>query len=161
MTVTSLLLAGSPRLAVLNTAGVVQKTLLLPPPQRLEGISLEFLEKGVERELVDYSESGFTAGYIAKLTFKWDIYDDRVVPGITQGIADGNRPTLAQLLVLTSGQVRGLLRVSPGPAGTGCFRVERVTWGPLGLAGQAFGRNVQATFWGKDLLPTKALPDWT
>lgn len=160
MAVNYLVLAGAPRLAVLNAAGVVQKTLALPPPKKGDGLALEFLEKGVNRELEDFSESGFTAGYIAKLTLKWEIYDETAHPGVTLGTADGNRPTLKDLLGLTSGQVRGLLRVSPGPSGTGGFRVERVTTGALGLAGASYGRGVALTFWGKDLLATEALQDW-
>jgi hypothetical protein len=160
MPISFLVLAGPPRLAVLNTAGVVLKTLHLPPPKKGDGLALEFIHKGVERELEDYSEAGFTAGYTAKLTLKWDVYDDLPGLGVTIGTAEGNRPSLMDLWALTSGQVRGLLRVSPGPLGTGCFRVERVTKGPLGLAGPSLGRNVSLTFWGKDLLPTEALQDW-
>lgn len=159
MAVAYLVYPGPPRLAVLNPDLSVLKTLVLPPPKKGDGISLEFIHKGIDRELEDYSESGFTAGYLPVLTLKWDVYDDRTRPGVTIGTADGNRPSLLQLLDLVS--VRGLLRVSPGPAGTGCFRVESARAGGIGLTGPGYGRNVSITFRGKGLLSTMALPDWT
>lgn len=159
MPVSYLVYAGPPRLAVLNPDLTVSKTLLLPPPKKGDGIALEFIPKGVDRELEDYSESGFNAGYLPVLTLKWDAYDDRDGEGVTIGTADGNRPSLLQLLPILS--VRGLLRVSPGPAGTGGFRVEKATPAAIGLAGQRFGKGVSITFRGKSLLDTMALPDWT
>lgn len=159
MAVSYLAYPGPPRLALLNPDLSVLKTLALPPPKKGDGIALEFVHKGVDRELEDYSESGFTAGYLPVLTLKWDVYDERPGRGFTIGTADGNRPSLLQLLDLMS--VRGLLRVSPGPAGTGCFRVESARAGGIGLAGPGFGRNLSITFRGKELLPTMALPDWT
>ena len=158
MAILYLTLAGPPRLAVINSAGVVQKTLQLPPPRKGDGIGLEFIPKGVDRELEDFSESGFAAGYLPVLTLKWDVYDDRGGNGVTIGTADGNRPSLLQLLEILS--VRGLLRVSPGPAGTGSFRVESAKPSGIGLAGRNFGRGVSVTFRGKNPLPTMALEEW-
>ena len=158
MAITNLALAGPPRLAVIDSAGVVQKTLQLPPPKKGDGITLEFIAKGVDRELEDFSESGFVAGYIPVLTMKWDVYDDRGGSGVTIGTADGNQPSLLQLLAMLN--TRGLLRVSPGPTGTGSFRVESAKVSGIGLAGRSFGRGVTVTFRGKDLLPTMALEEW-
>jgi len=136
MAVTALALAGSPRLAVLTTLGAVSKTLHLPPPKK-DGITLEYLHKGIDRELENFSEAGFTAGYIPQLTLKWDVYDDTTGDGVTIGTADGNRPSLLQLLAMI--HTLGLLRVSPGPAGTGCFRVESARVGGIGLEGGMAG----------------------
>lgn len=158
MPITYLALAGPPRLAVINAAGEIQKTLHLPPPKKGDGIGLEFLPKGVDRELEDFSESGFTAGYIPVLTLRWDVYDDRGGNGVTIGTAEGNRPSLLQLLAMI--HTRGLLRISPGPDGTGSFRVESAKASGIGLAGRSFGRNVTITFRGKDLLPAMALEEW-
>ena len=159
MAVQYLAFAGPPRLAVLNPDLTVLKTLQLPPPKKGDGISLEWVPKGVDRELEDYSESGFSAGYLPVLTLKWDVYDDRTDRGITIGTADGNRPSLLQLLEIIS--VRGMLRISPGPAGTGCFRVEKAVPGGIGLAAPRYGKGVSITFRGKTPLDTMALPDWT
>jgi hypothetical protein len=85
---------------------------------------------------------------------RWKAYDDLASPGITIGTANGNRPSLEDLLVILSAATRGL-RVSPG-ASAGGFTTDQVVTKQIGKKGPVY-TGIQATFYGRDPLATKTL----
>jgi hypothetical protein len=130
------------------------KTLLLPI-SREDGMDLDFVPKGETRELEDFSESTRKMGYLPVLRVAWDYYDERSDQLPTLGTGDGQRPSLADLLVIICAP-SGRLRVQAGP-GAGWFRVDRVTPKPIGVAPNGLPKGVELVFHGKDILPTMAL----
>lgn len=172
----TLLTPGPIRLAVL--AGVESvtktKTLYLPAPAA-KSVELEWIEKQVEQELVDGSERTRVLGYLPVLKCKWTPYDDKtkgtmvgnpanISAGATIGNADGQRPTLEQLLVILS-SAPGTLKVSLGDGvGNGTntkttplgFVVGRVTVGGSALRGLDMG-DLTVTFRGRTVSADRSL----
>lgn len=151
---TTLLQVGPIRLAVLASDGTTKtKTLILPPPSR-DGLELDWEEDSTTVKLVGGGRRTRRIGYLPVLTVRWKAYDDLANPGITIGTANGNRPSLEDLLVILSAATRGL-RVSPG-ASAGGFTVDQVVTKQIGKKGPVY-TGVQATFYGRDPLATKTL----
>ena len=148
-----LLQTGVIRLALLNSDGTKIKTLILPPPAP-DGLSLEFIKKATTKDLVDGGDRTRVRGYLPVLTCKWPAYDDRTGQGVAIGTADGQRPTLEDLLWYLS-QPTGKIKVSSGPTGGG-FVVDAIDVHPLGKKGP-FYTGLQVVFRGRNPLSTMTL----
>jgi hypothetical protein len=140
---------------VLNADGTKAKTLYLPPPDR-KNPKLEWETKGTKQELLDGSERMRVLGYLPVLTLKWSAYDDRPGQGYTLGTADGQRPTLEQLLQVLSG-TPGTLRVSAGPAPAGGFTCGEIKVGGAVLLAPGIGGDLQIVFRGRQVLSSRYL----
>lgn len=153
---TVLITPGPIQLAVLNGVGGAKlKTLVLPVPDR-KNPELEWVEKKVDKDLVDGSERSRILGYIPSVKIKWSPYDDRTGQGLTIGTADGNRPTLEQLLTILSA-TPGTLKVGLGSTGTpNGFIVNRVTIDKIVYRGRDFA-DLAVTFRGRDVYATRTL----
>lgn len=154
-----LLTPGPIHVAVLKEDGTTDKTLILPAPDRKDGLIYEPVEKAITRDLVDGSERKRSLGWIPVLKLKYAVYDNRTGEGYTIGTANGNRPAAADLLELLGSALPGRLKVSlgPVPASPGTvpgFVVGSVKLPPSALRGMSYlggwtlefrGRDIQAT----------------
>lgn len=148
---------GPIRLATLDAGGNKTKTLWLPTPAK-GSPALEWERKSTVWTLVDGSERQRLLGFLPVLTVRWQIYDDTAGNGYTIGTADGNRPSLDQLLVLLSAASGGL-KVSPGRTAGGLV-VGALSVKPVVLAGAGFAQGLEVTFRGRDVRPDMTLGAW-
>lgn len=139
---------GPIRLATLDAGGTKTKTLWLPAPAK-GSPSLEWERKATTWSLVDGSERQRLLGFLPILTVRWQIYDDTAGNGYTIGTADGNRPSLDQLLVLLSAGSNAL-KVSPGRSAGGLV-VGALSVKPVVLAGAGFAQGLEVVFRGRDI----------
>ncbi len=153
---TVLITPGPIQLAVLNGVGGSKlKTLILPVPDR-KNPEVEWITKKIDQDLVDGSERTRILGYIPSLKVKWSPYDDRTGQGLTIGTADGNRPSLEQLLTILSA-TPGTLKVSLGTTGTPLgFIVGRADIDKIPYHGRDFA-DLTVTFRGRDVYSTRTL----
>jgi len=144
------------RLATLDSSGVKINTYYLPPPNNGDGLTLEWIEKSITKELIDGSESTRRFGFIPKLTLNYSIYDDKnAIWGYTIGSANGNQLDFASLLsVLDSNP--GFISISPSLTAGG-FAVNSAKISPLGIVVGGFATGVSITFRGGTVLATKVL----
>jgi len=162
-----LITPGPIRLAVLNTIGGTKlKTLWLPQPDR-KSPELEWVPKETNMDLVDGSERTRRLGFIPVLRVKWSPYDDRAFGGYTVGTADGNRPTLEQLLPILS-MASGFLKISLGNGSTPYvfqgiggatpygFVVGRVDVDKMPYRSSTFV-DLSVTFRGRDIVADRTL----
>ena len=157
-----LLTPGPIHLAVIKEDGTTDKTLILPAPDRKDGLVYEPQEKAITRELVDGSERKRRLGWLPVLRLKYAVYDDRTGEGYTIGTANGNRPSASDLLSLLGSALPGRLKVSlgPVPASPGTvpgFIVGSVKLPPSALVGRAFLGGWTLEFRGRDVMET-AIP---
>jgi hypothetical protein len=151
-----LITPGPIRLAVLNSIGGTKlKTLWLPIPDR-KSPELEWVPKETNMDLVDGSERTRRLGFIPVLRVKWSPYDDRAVFGRTIGIAEGNKPSLEQLLPILS-MAPGFLKVSLGDGATPYgFVVGRVDVDKMAYRSSTF-TDLSVTFRGRDIVADRTL----
>ena len=152
----SMFFPGTPRIALLDATGVKVKTLFLPPPDKVGGVTLEWAEKGTYRDLYDGSEFTRRYGWIPQVVLKWGAYND-VLPtlGLTIGGLDGNLADMDSLLGILDAPI-GCIRFSPGPRAGG-FLVKRVVIAPIGVAGGGIATGLQLTLRGGDKYSAKIL----
>ena len=144
-------LPGTPRLKLLPAGTTI---LWLPMPDA-GSPTLEFIAKGMKVDLIDGSEAWRQLGWVPKLTMKWAAYDDRAGEGWVLGQANGNRPSMTDLLAVLSGGP-GSFSVSPGPSAGG-FAVQSWEVSPIGVAYGGIAKGVSITFTGGSILPSMAL----
>ena len=144
---------GTPRLKLISSG----LTLYLPPPDKGQGVTLEWVEKAFNADLIDGSESCRRLGWIPQVTLKYGAYNDVLrTCGLTIGGANGNLADINSLLALLD-TAPGLLRFSPGPAAGG-FVVNRVTVGAMGIAGaQGIATGLSITLRGGVIYSAKIL----
>lgn len=136
---------GTPRIRLLNVAGT--PVLYLPMPNK--GLpTMEWVEKGQIKELFDGSEANRRLGWIPQLTLRWSVYLDQIQASFTEGVtpgawglvigtANGQMPSMADLLTILSG-APGSISISPGPSAGGfvaqSWKIKPIGVNPLGQA---------------------------
>ena len=143
----TLALPGPIPLAVLDVNGAKLKTLYLPPCG--PGSRLLEWEKDSEiRKIPRVGERERILGYLPILTLAWPIYDDRAGHGAALGTADGQRPTVEQLLQLVSAK-SGSLKVGAGVGGGG-FVVGVIKASGIKLVGSGFAGDLKLVLRARD-----------
>lgn len=146
---------GTPRIALLNTNGTKAKTLYLPPPDRSNGISLEWIEKAVDTTLVNGSESTRRLGWIPQITLSWSVYDDVTASyGYSYGSTDGHMASYSDLMTLLDNQPN-TLKLSPGPTAGGMI-CNKITVSAVGV-NQGLTTGLKIVFRGGQILSNKGL----
>lgn len=154
---TGLFNLGTPRISLFDASGNRLKTLFLPEPDRKDGLSLEWVEKGTYKDILDGSEAGRRKGWIPVLTLGWSPYAalQEWTPHPI-GDQDGNMADITTFLALLDNLPKRL-RISPGPTAGG-FRPSRVTVAPFGAVGrQGLVTGLRVTFRGSNILSSKVL----
>ena len=149
------ILPGTPRIALLDAGQNKLKTLFLPAPDK--GVpKLEWIEKGINSELVDGSESNRRLGFLPELTITWAVYNDQDGQGHAIGGNDQNLADIASFMAIMDAPP-GFTSISPGPSAGG-FVVNKTTIRPIGIIGLAgFAAGLEVTFRGGMIYPTKIL----
>jgi len=149
------ILPGTPRIALLDATQLKLKTLFLPAPDK-GSPKLEWIEKGINSDLVDGSESNRRLGFIPELTLSWEVYNDTDGQGHAIGGNDQCLADIASFLAIMDAPP-GYISISPGPSAGG-FVVNKTTIRPIGIIGMAgFAAGLEVTFRGGTILPSKLL----
>jgi len=149
---------GCPRIALLDGLGTKIKTLSLPAPDRADGVTLEWVEKAYDTDLIDGSESCRRLGFIPVLTLKYAAYNDLIrTSALTIGGLDGNMADILSLLSILD-TAPGYLKVSPGPT-SGGFVVNKTVVAAMGISGPVT-TGLQIVLRGGGICPTKVLGAW-
>ena len=142
---------GTPRLALIGG-----NSYFLPPPDK-GSLTLEWVEKAIDSNLVDGSESCRRLGWLPQLTMSWATYNDFLnTTGKTIGSANGNLLDFASLLAVLD-NAPGTLKVSPGPSAGG-FVINKTTISPVSVAGNpGITTGLKLTFRGGAICASKTL----
>ena len=144
----------NPILQLLTSSGAVAAALVLPPPDKRRGISFKYKNTGKTYTqpngvpIMVYQDP--TAKFVPMLTLKWSVYDDSGLYFLNPagyGTANGQTPTLDQLVAILGQYNPNLLAIQPG-AGTNafpCFVSKDIQLTPV--AGLAY-ENVTMEFTG-------------
>lgn len=131
--------SGGPILKIYNTDGTTTlKTLYLPAPDKKGGLILNWKSTAIIKTRIDGTQipvfKDATKRYIPTLTVKYTVYEDLLgSTSRTLGTADGNTPTLDQLVSELSTYGLGRIAIAPGP-GTpffNCFLSKNIDLNPL------------------------------
>ena len=143
---------GTPRIRLLTIVG--GPIVYLPMPDAGYP-TVEWDEKSFKTDLIDGSESLRRLGWIPVLTMRWAAYDDREDEGRPIGRANGNRPSIVDLMSILD-SVPGTISVSPGPSAGG-FIAQSWSMNGIGVHPGGFAKNVEVTFRGGAICATKVL----
>ena len=143
---------GTPRIKLLTVTGT--PVLWLPQPNPGQP-SLQWIPKGIVKELYDGREVWRQLGWIPELTIEWSIYDDRSTEGWTIGTANGNRPAVSDLLAILSG-APGSFSISPGPSAGG-FVPQSWKESAIGVVPGGYAKGLQLTLRGGAIYSSKVL----
>jgi len=145
---------GPIRIAPLASVGGSKiKTLYLPSPDK-DGLTLEWIEKVSQVDLIDGSPRTRLLGFVPQVVARWNNYNDQPGYGFSIGISDGQRPDLESLLSVLSCR-SGLLSVSPGVSAGG-FVVDRISVQPISKRGGVYS-GLEVTLTGRSVMPTRTL----
>lgn len=103
---------GSPRIKLLASDGTTSEAILYLPATALGGITLSFDENKQVDEMLDGTMNVTVKGYYHRYACRWDVYDPEST-NKTIGIADGNTPTVDQLIQIFTSYRPGRLLFSP------------------------------------------------
>ena len=143
---------GSPRIKLLTVGGV--PIVYLPMPD--EGYpTIEWVEKSFKTELIDGSESVRRLGWVPQITFHWSAYDDRSNEGRALGIANGNKPSITDLMSILD-STPGTISVSPGPSAGG-LTAQSWTVNAIGVHPGGYAKGLEIVFRAGSIYTTKVL----
>ena len=146
-----LLKTGPLKLQVLKADGTLDKTLVLPAPDRgAPQLSWEADQNTVK--IPGVGRKTRTLGYLPILKVSWGIYDDLPL-GVPLGTSDGQRPCAADLLGLLSGPT-GSVRIG---SGEGWITVDAVQVAEINPVVVDLTQALTITFYGAKALPTRTL----
>ncbi len=143
---------GTPRIKLTTVLGAPVVYLPMPDP----GFpTLEWVEKSYKTDLINGSESCRRLGYIPEITLKWGAYDDRTTEGVAIGLANGNRPSFADLMSILD-SAPGSISISPGPSAGG-FAAQSWSVKTVGVLPGGFAKDLSITLRGGTICSTKVL----